>query len=156
MPRVTASVDWKSGQSPDSLERKLQRLERILLERELPKAMGDIALRIEREAKERAPVNTGTLRSSIAHEVNEIAKGYEAVVGTNIEYAADVEFGTGPHTITGDPLRFTVGGEVVFAKEVQHPGTPAQPYLGPALDAAADYITRRLREAFEIAVRRAR
>lgn len=155
MPRVTAGAEWTTGNGPDSLARKLQKLERVFLEDELPAAMDEIALKIEREAKENAPVDTGTLRGSIDHVVEEIADGYTAVIGTNVKYAEEVEFGTGPHTITGNPLRFTVDGEVVFATEVNHPGTPAQPYLGPALDASVDYITRRLREAFERAKRRA-
>lgn len=154
MPRVSASVDWQSG-GPKRLQRKLRKLKRVFLERELPRAMGDIALHIEREAKQRAPVDTGNLRASIASVIEEIAGGYRAVIGSNVEYAADVEFGTGPHTITGNPLRFTTGGEVVFATKVNHPGTPAQPYLGPALRASEDYVTRRLKEAWTAAKRRA-
>jgi HK97 gp10 family phage protein len=152
MPRVTASVEWTSG-SPDSLRRKLRKLERVFLERELPKAMGDIALHIEREAKRRAPVDTGNLRASIAHVVETIANGYRAVVGTNVEYAREVEFGRGPVTPTdAEALRFTVDGEVVFAQRVGP--APAQPFLGPALTASEAYITRRLREAFKTAKRR--
>ena len=156
MPRVTADVSWKSGQAPKDLRRKFQRLERVFLERELPKAMGDIALYIEREAKSRAPVDTGNLRASIAHLVQPIAEGYRAVVGSNVDYARDVEFGTAPHVITpngASVLRFTVGGEVVFTDRVEHPGTPAQPVLGPSLRASERYITERLQEAFQAAVR---
>ena len=155
-PNVSASVDWTSGKTPSDLQRKLSRLERYFVDEELPRAMGDIARYIEREAKVRTPVDTGTLRASIASVVEEIAAGYRALVGTNTEYAAEVEFGTGPHTITGTPLRFTVGGEVVFARSVDHPGTPAQPYLSPALRNSERYITERLQEAFAAAVRRAR
>ncbi|AUV81255.1 hypothetical protein C2R22_05920 [Salinigranum rubrum] len=153
MPTVSASFEWKSG-GPDRLKKKLRKLEQVFLDEELPKAMGDIALHIEREAKQRAPVESGNLRASIASVVETIANGYRAVVGTNVEYAREVEFGTGPHTITGDPLRFTVDGEVVFATEVNHPGTPAQPFLGPALRTSEDYIERRLKEAFQTAVGR--
>jgi phage gpG-like protein len=59
----------------------------------------------------------------------------EAVVGTNVEYAPYVEFGTGPHEITptdADALAFDIGGETVFAHRVMHPGTPAQPFMRPA------------------------
>lgn len=148
MPRVTATVDWETGKGPRSLRRKLSKLERVFVDQELPKAMGDIALHIEREAKKRAPVDTGNLSASIASVVEKIAGGYQAIVGTNVEYAAAVEFGTGPHTITGTPLRFTVGGEVVFATSVDHPGTPPQPFLGPALRASEEYITDRLKRAW--------
>lgn len=155
MPLVTASVDWESGQAPEDLVRKLQRLERILLDEELPRAMGDIALAVEREAKERAPVDTGTLRASIESVVETIAAGYRAVIGTNVEYAEAVEFGRGPVTPTdAEALRFTVDGEVVFAQRVGP--AEAQPYLEPALDASRQYITDRLQQAFARAKRRAR
>lgn len=58
------------------------------------------------------------------------------VVGTNVEYASYVEFGTGPHPITpddADVLHFEDDGEEVFATRVMHPGTPAQPFLRPAM-----------------------
>ncbi len=45
-------------------------------------------------AKVLAPVKTGNLRRSITHQVNDIPDGIEAVVGTNVEYAPYVEFGT--------------------------------------------------------------
>lgn len=42
-------------------------------------------------------VDTGALRESVTHTVN----GDTAVVGTNKEYAAYVEFGTGRHAVGG-------------------------------------------------------
>ena len=47
--------------------------------------------------------------------------------------------GTRPHTIRpvrAQALRFTVGGRVVFASVVHHPGTEANPFLQRALRAA--------------------
>lgn len=44
--------------------------------------------------------------------------------------------GTRPHIIrpkNKQVLRFRVGGQVVFAKVVHHPGTRAQPFLDRAL-----------------------
>lgn len=58
------------------------------------------------------------------------------VVGTNVSYSAAVEFGTSPHVITPDDaevLKFTVDGETVYARSVDHPGTEAQPYMRPAV-----------------------
>lgn len=61
-------------------------------------------------------------------------------VGTNVEYAAVVEFGSDPHVIRPNDadgwLRFEDGGQVVYAKEVHHPGTAPQPFLEPALEEA--------------------
>lgn len=56
------------------------------------KALEKAALFIENEAKLRCPVgDTGLLRASITHDV----EGNEAVIGTNMEYAPYVEYGTG-------------------------------------------------------------
>lgn len=60
-------------------------------------------------------------------------------IGTNVDYAAVVEYGSGPHEITPDDaevLRFEVGGTVVYTQHVDHPGTEAQPYLRPAIKEA--------------------
>ena len=46
-----------------------------------------------------------------------------------------MEFGTQPHPISGDPLAFTVDGETVFAQTVDHPGTKAQPFMQPSIEA---------------------
>jgi hypothetical protein len=88
-------------------------------------------------AKVLAPVQTGRLRSSIRAEPPRIfsLRGV-AKVGSDLEYAGFVNDGTGPHTIrprTKQVLRFRVGGQVVFAKVVHHPGTRANPFLDRAL-----------------------
>lgn len=59
------------------------------------------------------------------------------VVGTPVEYSIEVEYGTDPHTIRADDaeyLHFYVDGEEIFIKEVNHPGTQAQPYMRPAAE----------------------
>ena len=50
----------------------------------------DVALRVDKEAKKNCPVDTGNLRGSITVDIN----GVEAEVGTNVEYAPFVEYGT--------------------------------------------------------------
>lgn len=68
------------------------------------------AVRVEAAAKRACPVDTGRLRASLTHVIEEDGEGLYAVVGTNVEYAIYVELGTGR--------------------------TRAQPYLRPALRAA--------------------
>lgn len=51
-------------------------------------------LAVERAAKRLCPVDTGRLRSSITHEIQKDGRGLVGVVGTNVSYAAYVEFGT--------------------------------------------------------------
>ena len=81
---------------------------------------------------------TGNLRSSI----RSASQGQgRAVVGPTALYGAIHEFGgkTSAHTIVArrkGALRFMVGGQVVFAKRVVHPGSriPPRPYLRPAFE----------------------
>lgn len=49
-----------------------------------------IGLTAEKYAKEITPVDTGRLRNSITHEVD----GGEVYIGSNVEYAPHVEYGT--------------------------------------------------------------
>ena len=49
-----------------------------------------IGLTAEKYAKEIVPVDTGRLRNSITHEVEDKA----VYIGTNVEYAPPIEYGT--------------------------------------------------------------
>jgi HK97 gp10 family phage protein len=55
-------------------------------------AVARTALQVESDAKGLAPVDTGRLRSSIKADIS--PSGLSATVGTNVEYAVFVEFGT--------------------------------------------------------------
>lgn len=59
----------------------------------LKTALKTCALSIEGDAKKSCPVDTGRLRSSITTDLSQI-NSYEASVGTNVEYAPHVEYGT--------------------------------------------------------------
>lgn len=61
-------------------------------------AMRDATLKVQRDAMINAPVDTGRLRASIVPEVRATTKEIEGVVGSNVEYAPYMEFGTGMHT----------------------------------------------------------
>jgi len=84
-----------------------------------------------------APVDTGRLRASIKADPPRLLTFRPSVtIGSNVEYAEFVNDGTRPHIIRprrGRALRFVVGGRVVYARVVHHPGTRAQPFLDRAL-----------------------
>ncbi len=77
--------------------RKIERLQKALarapgiITEELGKAVRDLVLLVETEAKKRCPVDTGKLRASITPVIESWAAGY---VGTNTHYAPYVEYGT--------------------------------------------------------------
>lgn len=83
-------------------------------------------------AKDLVPVDTGNLRNSISHKVDSGEPA--AYIGTNSEYAAYVEFGTGQYSTTGGGTPKThwvyMGDDGKF-----HIGKPmkARPYLKPAV-----------------------
>jgi HK97 gp10 family phage protein len=139
--------NW-DGDDPYDLADQLERLGEVLVE-ELDAAARDIGLKIEAGAKRRAPVDTGTLRGSIASDTAQTGP-HEVTVyaGSNTEYAAIVELGRGPIEAKGDGyLRFEVDGEVLYRKRVG-PAAP-KPYLRPAVEAAKPYIRERVDEAVE-------
>lgn len=109
---------------------------RNAIEKALPeafeKALTKGCLIVERKAKENAPVSTGTLRSSITHEVDRTKQ--EGIIGTNLEYAPYVEIGTGIYSSKGDGRQdpwcyVTADGSFHWTQ-----GSQPHPFLKPALD----------------------
>lgn len=117
------------------------RLDRAALNRTLAGAtrreLREASRQVVTRAKVLAPVRTGRLRSSIRAEAPAIfSVGGRVKVGSDLEYAGFVNDGTAPHIIRpqrAQVLRFNVGGRVVYAKVVNHPGTRARPFLDRAL-----------------------
>lgn len=76
MPKLRATLLRVTGEAERTTRREVKRS----------------ALNIQNGARERVPVDTGRLRNSIAHEIDE--DGLNATIGTNVEYGVFVEFGT--------------------------------------------------------------
>lgn len=93
--------------------------------------------RAEAEAIRRAPGSMGTtIRSQIQRGPGGEFRG---VIRSTHRATIYVVSGTRPHVIRpvrARALRFTVGGRVVFARVVHHPGTEANNFLAAALRAA--------------------
>lgn len=110
-------------------------------ERAVKRVVRKTAVRVEGRAKELVPVDTGRLRSSITHEID--ASGFSGTVGTNVEYARDVEFGRMGGDLSRGDLRGLAGWmnrkgiegasrrRRIVTGVASH-GTRAQPYLFPA------------------------
>jgi len=100
----------------------------IRISNNVEKTLNKMAMIVEREAKESFKgrddesikgepprVDTGRLRASITHRLEQDEGGNtEAYIGTNVEYASDVEHGTSQ--------------------------TWPHPYMGPALEKNLEYI----------------
>lgn len=95
--------------------------------------------RVEAEARRRAPGSMGqgsNIRSAIQRGPGGDFRG---VITLSHPAALYILHGTRPHLIRpvrARALRFTVGGRVVYAKLVHHPGTRANNFLAASLPAA--------------------
>lgn len=94
----------------------------------LKKGIGRACARIQADAKQNCVVDTGRLRASIVTEVHTEGNTVVGTVGTNVEYAPYVEFGTGRN---GDP---SVEHNTSFE------GIAPKPFLYPAFRANKDKI----------------
>ena len=94
-------------------------------------ALERCGMEAEGYAKDLAPVDTGRLRNGISHQVDESENA--VYVGTNVEYAPYVEFGTGIYAENGGgrPTPWVyqdANGNWHWTR-----GNPAQPFLKPAV-----------------------
>lgn len=80
-------------------------------------------------AKDLAPVDTGRLRNSISHKVDEEEEA--AYIGSDLDYAAYVELGTGQYAEGGRPTPWVYQDDSGNWHWTQ--GNPAQPFLKPAV-----------------------
>jgi HK97 gp10 family phage protein len=119
------------------------------LSRESKEATRRTGIRVQNEARRRAPVDTGRLRSSIVHRVEERgARFYDVSVGTNVNYAEDVEKGTRPHRIYPRKKKALYWpGAMHPVAYVDHPGTRPQPFLEPAIAMADAWLREELARA---------
>lgn len=91
---------------------------------------------ITRTARRRVNVRTGHLRSTIGDRTARTGPVVVTEVFSTARYSRYVHDGTRPHAIVprrARALRFEVGGRVVFAHRVWHPGYRGNPYLGSSV-----------------------
>ena len=104
------------------------------------------------KAKELAPVDKGTLRTTMLRTYN----ADEGRVGSNLPYAKYQEFGTGIYGKSGVPIVpkrarmlawTTKGGQLAFAKSVR--GVPAKHFLQGGIDE----LKRNINQVLDIAAK---
>lgn len=86
-------------------------------------------LKAEGYAKDLCPVDTGNLKNSISHKV--IDGDPSVVIGTNSQYGAYVELGTGMYVSGGRPTPWAY--KDIYGNWHWTHGNPAKPYLKPAV-----------------------
>ena len=107
------------------------------------------AMLIQGSAKNKAPVDSGTLRQSIRADKAKIqGENVTATVSTNLEYAPYVEFGTGSR---GQSTNTNTEVEVSYRSDWR--GNKAQPFLWPALRENRNNSIKIIREEVRKAVK---
>ena len=114
---------------------------------QIQRAVGKACALVERTAKQKAPKDTGALRRSITSEVEREGNEIVGTVFTPLEYAPDVEFGTGLFAEKGG--RKDVPWCYQDDKGEWHStsGQKPQPFMRPALNENREQIKRILKEA---------
>ncbi len=133
------------------LARQMSRLATEVRGQALGRAVMAGALLIQNDAKERAPYRTGNLRRSIHSELESVgATSAMAKIGTDVEYARAIEYGTAARVIvpTNKKALYWPGADHPV-RRVNHPGTPAKPFLRPAFDTKRDAASREIGDSLK-------
>lgn len=139
------------------------KLRRLLMNHadEIRDALKDSANSMEKEMRSRVPKDTGITGDDITSFVSKGNTRFVAEVGfrgnkkTSRKYIARfIEFGTKAHKITTKKGALLVGGDI-YARSANHPGTPAQPFIGPTWDSEKPKVTARMNRAVNAAIKKA-
>lgn len=127
----------------ENLDKLISKLEKL---NDVNQAMEQACILVENEAKIKCPVDNGLLRNSITHYIKDNPNELVGVVGTNVEYAPYVEFGTGIYSSLGngrqDRWKYKDAKGEWHSTIGQHP----QPYLQPALEENRRKIEKMFKE----------
>lgn len=135
----------------DKLLTKLENLKTVSVEQ----AINEACILVENDAKKRCPVDTGELRMSITHEIEETSENRTTgAVGTNLEYAPYVEFGTGIFSSLGNGRQDRWSYKDAKGEWHSTIGQQPQPYLHPALDDNRDEVKKLIQKKIEEGVKK--
>lgn len=120
-----------------------------LIAQEIPQAimsgLEDALQLLENEAKERCPVDDGTLKAHITHSKEQNGDTYNGTVGSNTEYAPYVHEGTGIYAREGNGRQTPWSYKDVKGKRHTMKGQKPKPFLQEAFDSKLEEI----KECFE-------
>ena len=109
---------------------KLDNISSNVLPDAIRKALEQSCLIVEGDAKTKCPVDSGQLRQSINHKVEDNA-GW---VSTNVEYAPYVEIGTGIYSTEGGGRQTPWVYKDAKGEWHRTSGSKPQPFMKPALE----------------------
>ncbi len=112
---------------------------------------------IIKEAKNNLPAEYDTLRRSIRSAFRKPKTSFYQTLKIGFTtgrdakyngwYAHIVEGGSDAHTIKSKTGKVITAGDDTYAKKVNHPGTPARPFLRPAFDNKASAALRKFTDS---------
>lgn len=135
----------------EGLDEILDSLDKLADTKQLNGTMEQVCALVERDAKQKAPKDTGALARSIQSKVENNDDSIQGVVFTPLEYAPYVEFGTGLFAESGGrtdvpwAYKDEETGELIFTS-----GQKPQPYMRPAIDNNREKIVKMIKEGFSI------
>lgn len=109
------------------------------------------AKKVQGDAKDLTPVDTGQLRNSINTSVEEKDNMIIGKVFTNVEQAAYVEFGTGQR---GKASNIESKKEMDISYREDWAGMAAQPYMYPAIKQNQEYIKDTIKGAIQMEIKK--
>lgn len=109
---------------------KLDNISSNVLPDAIRRALEQSCLIVEGDAKSKCPVDSGQLRQSINHKVEDNA-GW---VSTNVEYAPYVELGTGIYSSEGGGRQTPWVYQDAKGEWHRTSGSKPQPFMKPALE----------------------
>ena len=127
-------------------EELISRFEQIKNAEQIQKAVYQSCLLVERDAKQKAPKDTGALRRSITSRVENNGGELVGVVYTPLEYAPYIEFGTGLFAENGGRVDVPWNYQDEKGEWHKTSGMKPQPFLRPALEENREQIFRILKE----------
>lgn len=130
----------------DKLQNKIDKLNKLILD----DALEEACILVENDAKRLCPVDTGQLRSSITHEIEDNI----GVVGTNVMYAPYIEYGTGLFSSLGTGRQERWSYQDAKGEWHSTIGQQPQHFLHPALEQNRKKVKEFIQMAIESEVKK--